>query len=260
MAGILGVAALLKVGGFAVSPMAQFGWLWQPSAQVGLVLIELLLAVWLVLPHGRYFSWLFAVVLFVAFSAVSCTLAWMGQASCGCFGEVATSPWLVFVLDLAVVTLLVVARPRWTGWQMERPALAWTAAGGLITVGAVLLILWKYGSLDDGIGAIRGERVIVSPRVIDFGTGRPGEVLAHQLQFRNVSDADIRLTDGTNDCTCRFGDLTMRIPPGETAEHTVYLRLPADSTPGWHCRDAQLYSDSPTNPLVRIKLCCRVQE
>jgi hypothetical protein len=50
--------------------------------------------------------------LFTIFSIVSAYKAITGTASCGCFGAVGVSPWLVLGLDIGVIALLVTAPPR----------------------------------------------------------------------------------------------------------------------------------------------------
>ena len=50
--------------------------------------------------------------LFAVFATVSVFKGISGEASCGCFGEVAINPWVTAVFDVAVVAALVWARPR----------------------------------------------------------------------------------------------------------------------------------------------------
>ena len=96
--------------GTNVSPFAEYGWVWQPSLQSLIVLGELLLGVWLLLPHGRFFSWLAATITFGVFATVSGYLGFLGQASCGCFGAIKTSPWWVIGLDIGILLALLQAR------------------------------------------------------------------------------------------------------------------------------------------------------
>jgi hypothetical protein len=226
--------------------------------QASAVIWETLLGVWLLSRKNPFLSWLAAVVTFAAFAMVSGYLGVIGQATCGCFGVIKASPWAAFGVDVVVLGLLAVGRPHWPGWRSVRGEVLWLGCGvtalGLIAGG----LLWRYGSVDAATGAIRGDNLLVSDHVLEFGTGRPSDVLRSTVRLRNNSDHPIRLLGGAVDCTCLFPDATVTIPPGESVEQVVLLRIPQGSDAGQSCRDAQLYSDSPANPLIPFKLCCRI--
>ncbi len=259
VAGILFTAGLLKLIGVPASPFAQYGWVWQPWVQSALVVFEFLLAVWLILPHGRFLSWLIAMLTFVTFAVVSGFLGWVGQASCGCFGEIKTSPWWVFGLDVVVVILLIFAKPKWNR-PTEKSAALWFGGSVLAAIAVLATVHLRYGTIENGISYLRGDELIVSNRVIDFGRGERNTYVTRELIFKNNSNREIRFLGGTNDCSFRLGELNFILRPGESHTQKVLFRLPKESTPGVHCRDAQLYTDSTTNKVVTLKLCCRVTE
>jgi len=135
----------------------------------------LLLAVWLLLPHGRYFVWLTAVLTFAAFGVVSGYWGWIGQASCGCFGPVPVSPWVAFGIDVAALGLLLAAKPKWTSWRSETPALCRVAVLAVSGAIAAAVSIHRFGSVDAGLSYLRGDKLLAVPAVIDFGIGRPGD-------------------------------------------------------------------------------------
>ncbi len=252
-------AALSKLLGTSESMLSQQGRPWLLAWQHLVILVELLLAFWLVLPHGRFFSWLAVFMLFLVFTGISGSLAWTGQASCECFGPMKTSPISTLTMDLAILSLLLVFRPQWTAWRNELPSVL--TAGFIF---AALLIFgiglrWHYGSIQAGVAVLRGEELIVDSQVIDFGSAQCRDILEHQIHFRNNSNRELRFTGATNDCSCHFEDINIRLAPGDTYTHTVKLRIPADTKPGWFCRSAEVYTNSTTNGLVVFKLCCVIE-
>src|SRR4051812_4692196 len=84
-----------------------------------LILFEFALGLGLVFARRRGGLWLIALVTFLVFVAYNLHAIRIGQASCGCFGAVQTSPWAALVIDLcALVALAVwaVADRRRPGW------------------------------------------------------------------------------------------------------------------------------------------------
>src|SRR5881628_1491027 len=84
---LLLAAAGLKIYGLGVTPVGPIGIFSAPAFQVGLIEFEILLGLWLISGLNPVGAWITAILGFTGFAAVSFYLGWIGQASCGCFGQ-----------------------------------------------------------------------------------------------------------------------------------------------------------------------------
>jgi hypothetical protein len=237
---ILGVlllaAALLKLQGLALDPVSRQGIFSTPEFQMATVEVELFLAVWLlwgVRPQG---AWIAALLAFLCFAGASLYLGWIGQGSCGCFGNlVPVSPWYTLAGDLAAVALLLLSRP-----PLKRPdaTLAPVVQGWLRSVlsgllGVVVLLglftalgSLLFGSPGEALAYIRGERLSIRPRWIDLGAGELGESREVPVTLVNRTDKEIRIIGGTSDCACvTTKSLPVTIPPGEKRSVSLVVNL-----------------------------------
>lgn len=259
-------AAVLKLIGWNVAPFAQCGWLLTPAVQTAAVTWEAVLGVWLLTSlrgtGGSPVSalpWLLAVLTFLAFAAVSGYLGLIGQASCGCFGLIQASPWAAFAVDLTALVLLALGRPAWNLAGTRRMAV------GLIGVAVLLAAVagagtLAFGSLDAAIAKLRGEPLGVTPAVLDFGHGKPGESLSTSVTVRNYTTEPVRLIGGTSDCSCLVTqDLPTTIPPSESVSITVRLKVPG-GTPGQMTRRVEVFTDCPGRRTLVLTATCRVME
>lgn len=203
---LLLAAAGLKLNGLAVDPVGGTGVLGSTAIQVAVVEFEVLLAAWLLWGGFAVGCWAVSVSAFTVFAAVSGWQGWIGRASCGCFGQVTVNPWWAFSLDVAVLMALLLVRPRFR--RAERPvirtkAILPVACGFLVVVvasGAVAgFAAARYGSLDDALAALRGERISLYPRTVDVGTGETGEGREVSVRVVNRTPQPIRLIGGTRD-------------------------------------------------------------
>lgn len=96
----------LLTGGAAESDLAVPRW-----AAVGLVDFEWFFGLWLLLGLFPGPSRRVAIGTFGAFALVALRKAISGEASCGCFGRLAVSPWLTLVADCAAAAALAASRP-----------------------------------------------------------------------------------------------------------------------------------------------------
>ena len=106
--------------------------------------LELAFAVWLFAGLAPRLSCLLAFSCFIIFALISASKWYAGAESCHCFGAVTTPPIYTFLLDLLVIGLLVVFRPRgmvfhWKTFLQELPELKRFKRVGLVAV--VWLIL-----------------------------------------------------------------------------------------------------------------------
>ncbi len=235
---LLLAAAGLKLSGMNVAPFAQYGWFTAPWVQTLAVEWEVVLGLWLLSGAYRAGAWLAALGTFAAFAAVSGYLGWVGQASCGCFGVVRASPWHAFAVDLMALVLLTIGRPNLSyrcipPFAEVRGAL-FTGIGvvsGLALLAGVATL--RYGSIGTAVAELRGDCLTATPDVVDFGAGRPGEILVATVVITNRSDRQIRLVGGTSDCSCvATEDLPVTIPAGKAVEIRLQLKIPVHGNDG----------------------------
>jgi hypothetical protein len=207
---LLLTAAALKIHGLGTDPIARMGIFSTAEFQLAIIVFELALAVWLLSGKQPLGSWVVALVTFTVFAAVNLYHGWVGQASCGCFGRLSPfiSPWQMLGLDLFILAVLVLGRPRLKplGANMYR-ALVGSVVPLAIVVGVVLL-LWAglfgflhlgFGSLEAGLAYFRGERVSPQPWLIDVGRGQAGEKRQVTVTLTNWTDEPIQVLGGTSD-------------------------------------------------------------
>lgn len=77
----------------------------------GAILVEGLLALWLCAGVLPIWGWRFALFCFSLFSVISFAKGLAGAQTCGCFGDVETSPWGTLILDAVAVFALACCRP-----------------------------------------------------------------------------------------------------------------------------------------------------
>lgn len=257
--GLLLVAAALKLAGLAAA-VPPVGWYAQPWVQASVAGWELALGAWLVAGVASRTAWWAAVVTFAGFAAVSGSLGAAGVANCGCLGAVPASPWAAFGLDLAALAMLAVAWPRGEpAAAVERPRFA-----GVVLGAAVLTVLvgaagsWVYGSPGAALARLRGDDLTTAPGYLDFGALPPGEGRDATLTVNNWSGQPVRLIGGTSDCSCTtLADLPVTLPPGGSA--AVSVRMVAPREAGQLTRTVTLRTDHPGQPLVRVRIGCRVE-
>jgi hypothetical protein len=185
-------AACLKVQGLAGGPVSTAGIFASHGLQLAAIELEVVLGLWLLSGKHPIGSWLTALATFAVFAAVSSYQAWIGQASCGCFGKLSVAPEKALTIDLAALAALLVGRPNlqplWaTPWAVLGRALA-TAVRGLLAITLFLALfagtasLW-FGSANQALAHLRGERISIRPGLVDIGTGDAGEDRAATLEL-----------------------------------------------------------------------------
>jgi hypothetical protein len=262
---LLLVAAILKAQGFGVTPVSALGWLSAAWIQVGLIEAEVLLACWLISGKAPLAAWLVACMTFSMFAGVAFFQAWIGRATCGCFGRLALNPWYAFLIDLGVLAALGLGHPELKSlWREPRTVLLrpLTAAAGWFVGGAVVfavlgvIAVHCFGSFDAALAHLRGERIAVQPHFVDVGTASIGELHEVHVRIANYTEGSVRLLGGTSDCSCVVTkDLPMTIRAGEAKDFLVELRH--TGAPGFFTRTARLLTDDAQSPVVWFRLTGR---
>lgn len=255
---LLLLAAGLKLYGAAFDPVRPSGLMALPAVQFGVVIVEIVLGLWFLSGLQRPLAWLTALVVFTMFAGVSFWSGWQGQTSCGCFGAIRVNPWHAFVLDVGIVAALLLGRPDLSNFLANPPAhlasaLRVAALGGLgiaFFLGLTFaLVHTLFDSPAAAIAYFRGERLSVSPRLVDLGAGGSGAELEARIQVSNWTNQAVRLIGGTRDCSCTvLEDLPVTIPARETRAVVVRVRL--GGKPGvFNRRGALLVDDQGLNRL-----------
>jgi hypothetical protein len=207
---LLLAAAALKLFGFGVDTVSTSGIFSDPSFQAAIILFEGCFGLLLLTGKAPIASWLLGLLTFTAFAVVSLRLALIGQATCAsCFGPVLkVNPWISFIIDMSALTLLLLGRPDLKPVldnpraALKRFALMCGAGVGSLAVifGALVGIAYLgFGSVDDAIAKLRGERISIRPRVVDIGEVAVGESREIEIDVLNRNDHAIRLIGGTAD-------------------------------------------------------------
>lgn len=189
LAAILFVAAVLKTHQLATEPVLGSGLLGSRWFLIGVVQFELLLAFWLASGLAiRCACWV-SLAAFSLFAVVAAAKAIAGDASCGCFGRVATSPWVAFAMDVSAVLALWWCRPcRSSAWGQRSPALPARVSTSieLPRISPRLALGWLAAATSLGCGPIWGvysdrhaataHAIVVDP---DAMLGNPFELAKH---------------------------------------------------------------------------------
>jgi len=112
VAGMLAIAAALKLWSFATTPSFDMDWTETPLIVLGNSGFELLLVSWLMSGWQQRAASITAMLFFLVLCCVAAIKWWSGELSCGCFGPVKVPPWVTTLLDAGVVAGLV--------WQLSR--------------------------------------------------------------------------------------------------------------------------------------------
>jgi hypothetical protein len=230
-------------------------------AQVAIIEIEAFLGLWLLSGHYLHLAWLSATILFFALSSASLYLVTIGEVSCGCFGSLRVHPWFSFALDSSCLGLLVAFFPK---AQLEGPLIRAlpALARGLLGVGMLAAILvaasymW-FGSPQEALSYVRGDRIALEPSGLEFGKGGRAESKAAALAIWNRTDRTVRVLGGSANCSCvTTNDLPVVIPAHERKVISIRLMYPAET--GFFARSAWLMTDDPIAQRLVLSLSGRV--
>ncbi|HVK12455.1 MAG TPA: MauE/DoxX family redox-associated membrane protein [Gemmataceae bacterium] len=246
---VLLAAAVGKLAGQSVSPLAQTGLLRHPGVTMAVVEWEILLGAALLARFRPRLVRYLTLGTFAAFAAASGYAVWTGSSSCGCFGVVDLNPWYVFLFDLAVLAAFAAVRPPAAPAGAGLPGFLRPVAGGavlaLLVLGGLTLV---YHDPATALARLRGQSVVVSPAVLDLGTNPGGTEVVRTVQVTNLTDAPVRIVGGSSDCSCILTEgLPLTLAPRASADLPVRVKLPKD-TGAFH-RSAFVWTDAAAREL-----------
>jgi hypothetical protein len=107
LGGVLLVAAVLKADSF-LSSSTSLPWYFMAA----FVFAELILAGLLFSGAMPLVTWWATALCFSCFALVASVKLWRGAVDCGCFGAIATPPWVALTIDLSAVAAFDIQVPR----------------------------------------------------------------------------------------------------------------------------------------------------
>jgi hypothetical protein len=166
-----------------------------------------------------------AATTFGLFAGVSLYIGYQGVASCGCFGPVPTSPWLISTVDACLAVLLYAQTQARTIDRSGDAMSAWPLISKRLV--AVAVIATAVGIAWVAATRIRtGDRLTWS-REIDYGVLKPGQDATRPVVLENRSREAVRIVGGTADCSClATTGLPLVLAPGESASVPVEITTP----------------------------------
>lgn len=210
VAAILLTAAVLKTHQLATEPVRGTGLLESRWLLIGVVQFELSLGFWLASGLAIRSAWWVALATFSLFAVVAGAKSLAGDATCGCFGRVPTSPWLALLIDVSAVLALCRVRPalppscRRTGLSSPgaRPAGA-NPDRSLTVLGRSRIWLagvWSATAILLAAGTIHGARAdpltAIGERIGDTVIVLPERMLGKQFHLGKHIDIGAQLANG----------------------------------------------------------------
>jgi len=253
-------AASLKIHDLIFSPLPASTLFLSSSQSLAIAEVELLLAVWLLSEWLRKGAWIISIGSFAIFSLANLYLALEGQASCGCFGQVRFSPWLMLAIDLSVIATLAFARPvecpdgSGASWKTALT----TGIAVVLVLGSIwLVLLYFFVDSAAALAFLRDEPVTVSPATLDAGESPTGEWRQLRLEIRNRSDRPVKIVGGTSTCACiSTDDLPVMLEPASS--QIINIRVQFTGSAGLFIQRLSLYSDHPDQPTLFARFRGRV--
>lgn len=89
--------------------------------------------------------------------------------------------------------------------QRTRSAVRWVmalAAIALIVLSVGIMVTRRFGSIDNGIRFVRGDRLNVAPLRLDLGAVPEGKIANRSIAVMNMSKSPVTLLDATSTCSC----------------------------------------------------------
>ena len=87
-------------------------------------------------------------------------------------------------------------------WHHIRAVLLVAAVAASLLTALAGLAWWRFGSVAVGLAYLRGERLVIEPRVVELGEGRPDERRDVVIRIINLTDRPVRLLGSSATCQC----------------------------------------------------------
>ncbi|MER3417272.1 MAG: hypothetical protein C4297_13840 [Gemmataceae bacterium] len=222
-----------------------------PAVQVLAIQCELLAGIALLIGIWPVAVYRATAALFTAFAGVSAYQAFTGQASCACFGRIMVSPWVTLAIDVTVLIAMAYFRRHVPAAgsaafssKLFMPILSGSALVLLAPIGIALVIYQDPLHL---LAWLRGESLVLEPRVLHLGTKAPGHTLETTITIRNYSEQPVHILGVSASCGCEADEsLPITVPPkGSVA---IAIRVYWPRMPGQFRRHYVLYTSASGQP------------
>jgi hypothetical protein len=203
---------------------------------------ELFLGLWLWSGFYPNWSWRAALGTFCCFFAVALYQALAGERSCACFGPLSVAPWIMVVLDAAIVLLLAITElpadpsPPTPLPQGERGETSQPTAKTHQRRFAIFATVWlTVGASVLAVFLLRlasTELLVVSTPTLDLGTVEQSTYHDASFTVRNPDSVPVTVAHIQSTCPC----MTFRIdaptvPAG--GESPIVVRLDLNREPDY---------------------------
>lgn len=190
-----------------------------PLTHVFAVQLELLLGTWLLSGLAPRSAWLSSMAFLLVLLGLSVAMGVAGQASCGCFGEYSVSPWWTAALDAGLILGLLLVHPPFRAPLL--PARVARNVGKFAVVTSVMFVfvtdvfITTEGGPLSAFARLRGEELLVVPRIVDLGHGLNGDRKEFSVTVHNVGSRPLTILAGQRSCTCTtLTGLPRQVEPG----------------------------------------------
>lgn len=191
-----------------------------PNLQISAIFWEFGLGMALISGKCNQVTWTITLLTFVAFSAVSLSLALAGYSTCNCFGSFSMSPWLLFAMDGLIVAVIFTIRPL----CYRRAVMCIAAIATFAT--AMLFTVRQLPKFEEFLSVV--ETTNVSGQLDEIEQNSYHEWI---FELRNTSSETIRILDTQSSCTCLgFSFSTFEVLAGQTCSVTARLDLTLQPT------------------------------
>ncbi|HEV7278775.1 MAG TPA: MauE/DoxX family redox-associated membrane protein [Pirellulaceae bacterium] len=237
---VLLAAGIAKIAALS-GPVDTLGW--PREMIVAGSAVELLLGAWLLSGAAIRLAHLAAIGIFLLFALLSAYQVIRGVPSCGCLGKLYVHPAWMLTFDLVTLATLT---GLWFFDRRERsPADTKNAAptdrgvrsylaygSAFVSVAAVGLFVagWTFaGSLGGAVAVAGGSELVVSPAVVDLGSGTVGETKQAAVRLVNASTSPVRIVGGKNSCGCMVtSELPVTIPARGSAAFPIEVTITSE--------------------------------
>lgn len=129
---------------------------------------------------------------------------------------------------------------------------------GGITLGLIavyLTVLIGFGSLQNGILVLKGESILIEPRLIKVSDIGSDENIFIPLKITNIGYSKVRFTGSQSSCSCTTPDdvLPFDLDPGVSRSIKVSVKSPVTSADlSTFKQYLRFFTDIPNQPYILI--------
>ncbi len=232
--------AAMKLYGLMVDPYKTPGV--YPALFVVAAQAELVLAFWLLSGWQASVCRLCCIGLFGCFAIISFGLAVNDQASCGCLGLVAVSPWWTLAINLFVLLLLILNKPVEGRWRNYEVVTAGTYASFALSIPLLVLFCFVPNPVS-ALDSAFGRDISIEPACLEAGGHYKGETKEYEVAIINRSNQPVKIIGSTSPCSC-FSTLSLPITVPAHGKERIKILVKFVGSNGVFGKSYALYTTS----------------